>query len=122
MTKQLKTPRQIRYNFLSEPNPERHHWTILIVNDKRTIHRVKQKFMNSASPLDEVSTITEGRIPKSHGLRYLAFSATTFTNPNLFPWNKVYKGPVSRDVELYLGESQDRLSKYIDSEMSRLSR
>ncbi|MAG24354.1 hypothetical protein CMI47_02135 [Candidatus Pacearchaeota archaeon] len=119
--KQLKTHRQIRWNVNSTPNPQAHNWSVVIINDPRTMRKIQQRLVEKAQPIDELSVRTNGSVPKSHGLQYklITFNAP-YMGPTQMPWGDIYQGPIKKDEGLYERERSDGLEIYVDAQMQRL--
>jgi len=97
--------RQLRYWRHSEPNPERHYWHFLIINNPREIALIKNKLNQELAPVVEEYVpglpgrpAHSGLIHSSEGLHYDLFGVVS-TVPEI-DFSKVYQGKVRRDRRL----------------------
>jgi hypothetical protein len=68
--------RQIRYWVSTNPDEQaefHHEWTFCVINKEREARRIKDKILTELAPAAEHVELSEGLIPKTEGLHYLAF-------------------------------------------------
>jgi len=71
------TDRLIRWNVFGDPADQirqRYRYTVVIINDKREIERISQRFFDQMAPVNDLNEILDEPIPKSKGLRWHVFS------------------------------------------------
>jgi len=112
---QRQVQREVRWNVESEPNPETHHWKILVINDTRAANNLLQRVYEQLQPVDSLTTITEGHIKRAR-VKYKLVSFDTYKSVEP-DWKKIYRGKVVRDRALTARNSPDGLAKYIDEIM-----
>lgn len=112
--------RQIQWNFESEDHPERHHLTLLIINQRSKAEGILQKVHEVLQPTTDELIRTEGEISGT-GLRYLLVTLDTFKKPTSNDLSKIYRGQIKRNTrDLYERQSPDGLPNYIDDNIRKL--
>jgi hypothetical protein len=89
--------RQLIWYMYSEPNPERHFWNILGINEERELGIIKQNLYRELAPIVEEKWMYKGPIKDSY-LHYWLFCLET-TAPKI-DFSKVYQGKVKNDRRL----------------------
>jgi hypothetical protein len=119
--------RQIRYFYESENleaptswGSEVHHWTVLLVNERREIRLIEQGLREHLQPTEDWKVITEGRVLET-SLDYRLLSFDSYRkSPSEVPWDKIYGGPVTKDRKLAdTRKTTDGLANYVDTQMTR---
>jgi len=59
---------------VGEQVPQRHRWTVALVNAPRQISLIRERLLSELSPVSDIEEHFEMAIPKSRGLHFEAFS------------------------------------------------
>ena len=111
--------RQLRWNVKSEENPTRQTFYFLIVGDNRLINRIKQRTKEQLQPTEDMQTLAGGVKRKSR-YELVQFISYRKESPNGINWEKIYKGKIVRDEELYERNSTAALETFVESHVKKL--
>jgi hypothetical protein len=110
--------RQLRWEVVSRDQPERHEYTLLLINKKREFERILQRASEWMRPAEEPRCIGEDVIIGT-GLRYKLVTILAYrVPPNQINWSKIYGGKVTRDLNLGPREISDGLLDYVENSIA----
>lgn len=111
--------RELRWNVISEDSADIpvQHWFFVIVNEQREAGIIKQRIREMLAPTSLERTVTEGLIPDSEGLHYIAITIDSYQagKPEDINMHRIYKKRKRRDEKLGSHRSSDGLRTYIEN-------
>lgn len=104
--------RKLLYGMYSTPNPERHYWNILLINEPREIKIIQQKLYEALSPIVSRTQIDRGKINGDPRLHYELFCLESTVSK--IDFLRVYQGKVKKDRRLFIRESSEGWLNFVD--------
>ena len=105
------TERKLLWEMYSLPNPERHYWNILLINEPREIKIIQQKLYEALAPVISRTDIDKGKIGMEK-LHYELFRLESTVSE--IDFSEVYQGKVKRDRRLFIREDPDGWLNFVD--------
>jgi len=107
----MNVERKLLWYKSSEPNPERHYWNFLIINEQREITQIKQRLYEQLQPVVAKKNIDNGKIFFGD-LSYELFCLETPISQ--IDFSKVYGGKVKDDRRLQPRRTPEGWNDLID--------
>ena len=118
--RRAKRPRErpLYWNFIGKPDEEKTIYYFLIVNtDKRQIEDISG-ILYGQMPAPIEATQKDGKV---QDLYFRILIADTHNQViDLYKLKRAYNGKLEKDINLYEGNSPDRLEKYVVSKLEKM--